>query len=433
MRHPNLGIAHRLAIGFAVLLLLLAATLAVVVHFHTRSARAQTRLVEQIAPQAQALEDLESAVINLAVQVRRQLLFPDGSRLAAYHAGRDQLAAALERVGQSPMNANESRLFAAARPAVEQYERQGDQLVEKHRRSGIDVADEIALSEQREAALRSLRELRRIGDRKQAAAFATMNAARTQASAAMFAAALLAIVLFLTLAVLITRALRRPVAELLGVARALQAGDWQPALALGAALPEAPRGELAQLARGFATAAAAVAQRERRLAAEGRVVAATASALAHDHLATATLREVIAHVTAEVGIVYWREPGTDCLRPIARHALEAEPSSLRLGEGLPGQAAADGRLLVSHDIPADTPFRIGIGYDAAPPRSVVAAPITFAGAVHGVLLVAALRPLTDEHAASSSAPPRISASPCRMRNRMPMRSGCSPRCAPVAS
>lgn len=43
------------------------------------------------------------------------------------------------------------------------------------------------------------------------------------------------------------------------------------------------------------------------------------------------------------------------------------------------------------DIPADSGFRIKLGYDEAPPRTLVAAPLLFGDLLHGVLVVASLR------------------------------------------
>src|SRR5690606_21886800 len=216
-----------------------------------------------------------------------------------------------EDVRLAPRPASEDQQFNDVADAVEEFEREADRLVERHRRTGVSTSDEIALSEKRETAFRLLRELRLIGDRKQASALAALQRARDRANTAMLVAAVLMVLLCLALAVLITRSLRRPLRELRTVASALQVGDWQPALAAGRAVPVAPRSEIAEVARGFAAAAAALARRERRLAAEGQVVSATSSTLDHAALAAAALAEIVGYVEAEVGVVYWQQPGSD--------------------------------------------------------------------------------------------------------------------------
>src|SRR5690606_29957078 len=62
----------------------------------------------------------------------------------------------------------------------------------------------------------------------------------------------------------------------------------------------------------------------------------------------------------------------------------------------PGRAAQEGRPVVLHDIPRDTPFMVRLGYDEAPPRTVAAYPIAFGGEQLGVVLLASLRDLDDE-------------------------------------
>ena len=69
---------------------------------------------------------------------------------------------------------------------------------------------------------------------------------------------------------------------------------------------------------------------------------------------------------------------------------------MHAGDGLPGQAAEQRQLVLMDDIPADSRFRIGIGYDHSPPRAAVAVPILFRDRLHGVLLLAALRNFEPE-------------------------------------
>src|SRR5690606_36630405 len=90
------------------------------------------------------------------------------------------------------------------------------------------------------------------------------------------------------------------------------------------------------------------------------------------------------------GVIYGRRRGSDRLEPLARQAV-ADAGPVRVGEGLPGQAALDGRLHVIREIPPDTPFAVRLGYDQAPPRAVAAVPLRFRREVLGVAVLGSLR------------------------------------------
>jgi GAF domain-containing protein len=52
-------------------------------------------------------------------------------------------------------------------------------------------------------------------------------------------------------------------------------------------------------------------------------------------------------------------------------------------------------MMVVQDIPADTPFRIGFGFERVPPKTFAAVPIVFGSDVLGVLVVASLQALGE--------------------------------------
>src|SRR6185436_56718 len=119
------------------------------------------------------------------------------------------------------------------------------------------------------------------------------------------------------------------------------------------------------------------------------------SSLAKEGVAEAALRAVCDHVNAEVGAFYWVDDHSEVLRPIALRALDGGAASLAVGEGIPGRAAMELRTVVAADIPPDSPFSVKLGIDAAPPRTVVAVPVQFQGALLGVMLVGSLRKLAQ--------------------------------------
>jgi signal transduction histidine kinase len=148
-----------------------------------------------------------------------------------------------------------------------------------------------------------------------------------------------------------------------------------------------------QLARAFGAAAVALEQRQARLVADGQLANATTVSLDRADIAARALGMIAAHVGAEVAAVYWRDAETGRLAPLATHALASRLEPLAMGEGIPGQAAADRSTLVVRDIPGDSAFAISIGYDAAPPRTVAAVPVSFGTDLLGTLVVGTLRDL----------------------------------------
>ena len=65
-------------------------------------------------------------------------------------------------------------------------------------------------------------------------------------------------------------------------------------------------------------------------------------------------------------------------------SADGEPPAFRLGEGLVGQVAADGRRVLVDDVPPGyLPIRSGVG--ATPPRAVVVLPVPFEGRTLGVI------------------------------------------------
>ncbi|MFS8607476.1 MAG: GAF domain-containing protein, partial [Gammaproteobacteria bacterium] len=84
------------------------------------------------------------------------------------------------------------------------------------------------------------------------------------------------------------------------------------------------------------------------------------------------------------------------LRPIATHGLTVDPIEIASGDGIPGQAARERATVLLEKIPPDSPFRVKLGWDQAPARSVAAVPLVFRDTLHGVLVVGSLRDLSKD-------------------------------------
>jgi signal transduction histidine kinase/ActR/RegA family two-component response regulator/CHASE3 domain sensor protein len=400
VRRPfDLSISQRLAIGFGVLLLILGGYAVAVARWHAMSAEAERRFVEDIAPRQEQAIDLERAVLNVAIALRAYVVTPTSDLLASYRRAMEDARSRVFMLTQSSSNA---AVDESVRSAVERYIDHADEMIGRVEASSFDLESELALRSSRHAALRKIRALSAAESHKRQTALSEMRRARESVADGILVASLAAVLGFMWLALLIARAVRTPAVRLMRTATALERGDWKPALAL-APPPEARgfaslpvRDEMVHIARAFGTAARALERREHRLRAEGGVAAATASSLDGGVLCDRTLQTAVEFAEADVGVVYVLDEASDALVPLSRHAIDVDVDPQRVGEGIVGEAARLGRPVISREIPADTTFRVKLGFGEAVPKTVAALPIVFAGRAHGVLLIASLRDLPED-------------------------------------
>jgi HAMP domain-containing protein/signal transduction histidine kinase/CheY-like chemotaxis protein len=97
-------------------------------------------------------------------------------------------------------------------------------------------------------------------------------------------------------------------------------------------------------------------------------------------------------VTAHHGVFYVVESGTEeaTLKLLASYAYKDRKhvsNEFRMGEGLVGQCAVEGRMLLINQVPDDY-IQISSGLGEAPPHSIVVLPVLFEGEVKAVLELA---------------------------------------------
>jgi len=125
-----------------------------------------------------------------------------------------------------------------------------------------------------------------------------------------------------------------------------------------------------------------------------RVISALNGPVQLKPLIDEALPAIVDSVGAQAGVVYTLVEGT--LHPSGLVGLSADLlQPLRLGEGLPGAAVQQNRVLAVIDLPFDTPYRIHSGVGVGPPRSVVNLPLRFGDEILGVLVVASINMLGD--------------------------------------
>ena len=112
------------------------------------------------------------------------------------------------------------------------------------------------------------------------------------------------------------------------------------------------------------------------------------------------LSELAPLVDAQQGVIYQVETadgpssGLTLLAAYADDGTAGHPAHLRLGEGLIGQCARDGRRLLIAELPSGTTL-IGSGLFKAAPRNAIVLPVLFEGQVKAVIELASLGTFTD--------------------------------------
>ncbi|HEY8535511.1 MAG TPA: ATP-binding protein [Vicinamibacterales bacterium] len=393
----DLSIAQRLALGFGVVLAIAAGVTAFVFDRHERSVEAQRAYVEAIAPRRDRAVDVEEAMLSLAIVVRSYLIQPEATRLERVREARQALVDAARDLEMAAQDAGTAGAEYRVRQLTDEYVARVDETVaavETERVAGL----ERGMIAAREALAAALRNVLREQQAATVSAFDRMASSRESVRRALLAASVLMVGCALVLGYATAQSIARPLRRLVRAAHALEDDDWRPALALAKQQPapsHRPRDEVQVLANALGAAATALESRAQRLRTDGELASIAASTLDRRQLAEGVLRIMAAYVRAETGVIYGRRRDSDLLEPLARHAV-GHADLVRVGDGLPGQAAADGRLHVIREIPPDAPFAVRLGYDQAPPRAVAAVPLAFRNEVQGVAILGSLRDFDAE-------------------------------------
>jgi signal transduction histidine kinase len=265
-----MSIGQRLAIGFGLLLLVLAVFAGAVFLWHSQSANAQRAYLERTEPLGDRAEELERAMLYVAIGLRSYLLIPEPHRRESYRRYTAEARQALRNLASAAKESDEAALseeiFSKSRP----YLSEADRLAARRASGSLVPEEEADIAELRELALASVRRFINLQHRKADASLAAMAAARGKVSRGLAALSVIGAMLFLAVAYFTTQSIRRPTRELVAVAGALERGDWKPALNLIPPLDETAtvgtdRSEMRKLSRAIGAAAAALEHREREL------------------------------------------------------------------------------------------------------------------------------------------------------------------------
>jgi signal transduction histidine kinase/CHASE3 domain sensor protein len=400
------SVGQKLAVGFGVVIALVAALagFAVVASLEVRALQARQRQV--VAPRAEAAAALEAAVLETAVVARNYALRRRAQDLAAFERASAAADARLADLRRLPKEPEGQALADAIAPAFDEYRQRLQIFV---RQAGEPGGADVRLAEQsvaaqREVMLASVRAFSAAQAAQMVTSSLAMTAATTRLVTSVAVIALLIVAVAAVAAMVVARSVRGPARRLVGAANAMAAGDYAPALLLEDPAPFdlRPEGdarfrdELREAARVFGRMAGILRDREGRLAAQGRLSTVLAMNLSPVEIATDALREMTAYAGAEVGAIYVADGEGGNLRPLAAFAAGRPLEVVRPGEGVPGQALADRRTIVVRDIPEDTPYAIDVGLEALRPRCVAAIPLYVGKRGLGALVVAGLHDLRPE-------------------------------------
>jgi len=113
-------------------------------------------------------------------------------------------------------------------------------------------------------------------------------------------------------------------------------------------------------------------------------------------LAEAIITHLANWLDASVGAIYIAEEDNKSLKLVAAYAIDKGKkgvTSLRFGEGLAGQAAAEKKSILITDIPSDH-FIINTSFGKMPPATIIAVPFVFGTVVTGVIELGSIRDFT---------------------------------------
>jgi signal transduction histidine kinase/ActR/RegA family two-component response regulator len=397
----DLTIGQRLAVGFALMLLILVGLIISVGQAHRASAQAQTAFTRHIAPLTEQAISLERAVYRVAIALRNYTIAPDEVSLMQYRSTAEDAQAALRALNDTPKSGITEALYRDLGVLVRSYLREVDRAVEERREHKLGDGSDRLLNGARERAVAAIRDFSDHQAANTRAALTGMTYARDRVTRDMLAGSAIALVWFLVIAFGTARSVSKPTREVVKVAHGFESGLWKPALAWAPAADTAagtapePRDEMAKLRRAIGAAAAALEKREQRLFADAQVASATAASLDRDEIADRVLLAMVEEVHAEAAALYLRSSDGESLEPIATYALQDELAPIRIGVGIPGEAVRTCRPVVVRDIAPDTPFRIKLGLDELSPKTLVAVPVLFRREPIGVVVVASLHELDD--------------------------------------
>ncbi len=190
----------------------------------------------------------------------------------------------------------------------------------------------------------------------------------------------------LVLGFVLTRSITKPVRLLKEGTQRIMEGEFKP-IALYRS------DELGQLAADFNKMSLILGNNYARMKAYSDLVS-TLNTLANlNNVEGKSLELLCRHTGASVGAIYILNKETNVLELAAGYALKGKGDQIKtfaIGDGIPGQCAAELRTLEINNLPAASKFALETGLVEITPRYVIALPLLFQDKLLGVLVLGAM-------------------------------------------
>ncbi len=178
--------------------------------------------------------------------------------------------------------------------------------------------------------------------------------------------------------------------------------------------------ELGDLANNFNAMSKELGNNYTRLKAYSELVTTLNSLKSLDEIKRQSLRILCESTKASVGALYLVDKEKDVLELAEGYALKNDGKASRtfaIGEGIPGQCAAEEKVLELESIPVDSGFSINTGLVEVMPSYTMAVPILIQDHILGVLVLGAVRKFGEiEKEIISNSVPQLSVAIANAQN-----------------
>ncbi len=164
--------------------------------------------------------------------------------------------------------------------------------------------------------------------------------------------------------------------------------------------------EIGQLAENFNRMTQLLYERDqkiqanyRRVEAYNEIITALNSTKTLDALRKESLRILAARTNSQVGAMYTYDEEKTTLYLVSEYGFSGvlmPQRSYALGEGIPGQCAADREVIDIRDVPDDVEYVVKLGIGEFKPKNIICHPILFQDQLLGVIVLGSLRNYSED-------------------------------------
>ncbi|HXG37548.1 MAG TPA: response regulator [Bacteroidota bacterium] len=187
----------------------------------------------------------------------------------------------------------------------------------------------------------------------------------------------------LTLGFVLTRSITKPVALLKKGTKKMMEGNFEP-------IQLNRKDELGELAEDFNRMSVMLGNNYTRLKAYSELITTLNNLETLAEVETKSLQLLCVHTDSSVGALYILDQDQQVLNLSASYALKQRGKmveTMALGEGIPGECAAQQKILEVTNISEPTGFEISAGLVEIYPKAIIAVPVLFQDKLLGVMVL----------------------------------------------